>query len=92
MHGKWAIDFSVTKVAMLITYSHHYREFLEYKKSIVSQFTTFIGLSQHSHIIILNCAICLHVAHLNDLFLDKYDQFGDLITHHVIIGVNTALG
>ena len=58
----------------------------------VGQFTAFIDVSQHSHIIMLDCAIHLRVARSNDLSLDKHDRFGDLITHHVVIRVNTALG
>jgi len=70
---------------------HHAREFSEYKKFIVSQFATFINVSQHQKFILLNHTICLHVAHTNYLFLNCFNHFSDLITHHIFIGVNQRI-
>jgi len=86
-HGKWAITFAATKVAVLFAYPHQAREFSKYKKFIVGQFTDFIDISQHPIIILLDHAIHLQVACSNDLALDHFEKFSDLITHHVIIGV-----
>jgi len=56
-HGKWAIAFAMTKVAILFTDPHCVREFSEYEKFIVGQFATFVDVSQHQRIILLNHAI-----------------------------------
>ena len=90
-HGEWAIAFAATKAAILFVYPHCPREFSEYENFIVSQFATFIDISQHSRIIMLDCTIHLHMAHLKNLSLNKYDRFGDLIMHHVVIGESTLL-
>ena len=55
------------------------------------QFTVFGNTSLLFHVIDLNCAIRLWVASSNDINLTSYDQFGDLITHHVIIRVSSSM-
>ena len=89
-HGEWAIAFAATKAAVLFAYPHRAREFVEYEKFIVGQFGTFIDASQHLRIILLDRAVRLRVARSNDLSLDRFDRFGDLITHHVVIGTSTT--
>jgi len=88
-HGKWAITFVMTKSAVLFAYPHCGREFSDYEKFIIGQFATFVDVSQHIRIILLDRAICLRVAHSN-LSLDRHDKFGDLVTHHIVIGANSA--
>jgi len=90
MHGEWAIAFAMTKTNILFAYPHQGRELLDYEMFIVGQFTAFIDISQHGHIILLDSAIHLHVAQSNDLLLECHDRFGDLITHHIIVRVSAA--
>ena len=78
--------FATIKAAVLFTYLHCMREFSEYEKFIMGQFVAFIDVSKHPKIILLDCAIRLKVVHSNDLALNHFKKFGDLITHHVIIG------
>jgi len=47
MHGEWAIAFAATKAAVLYAYPHRSREFSEYEKFIVGQFSAFVDPSQH---------------------------------------------
>jgi len=59
MHGEWAIAFAATKAMVLFTYPHWTREYSEYEKFIMGQFTTFVDISQHIRLILLNHAIQL---------------------------------
>jgi len=66
-------------------------EFSKYEKFIVGQFVAFFDVTQHTRIILLNRAIHLQVTQSNDLALDHFEKFGDLITHHIIIGMIPAM-
>ena len=83
-HGEWAIVFTVTKTAILFTYPHHAREYIEYEKFIVRQFAAILDISQQARVVMLNHAVKLRVSRSNDLSLDRIDQFTDLITHHIV--------
>ena len=83
-YGKWAIAFTATKAAVLFTYPHRTREYIEYKKFIVGQFATILNISQHAHVVMLDHAVRLWVSRSNDLSLNRFNRFTDLITHHIV--------
>jgi len=84
-HSDWLLAFEVVREAVLFTLPHRAREFFGYCEFIISQFATFGDSSNHFHVVNLYQAIRLWVAQSNDLSLMSYDQFGDLVTHHVVI-------
>ena len=53
----WEITFTAAKVTVLFTYPHQSREFADYERFIIRQFTTFIDPTQHDHVILLDKAI-----------------------------------
>ena len=89
-HSKWAIAFTAMKATVLFAYPHRTREYVEYEKFIVGQFATILDISQHAHVVALDCAIRLQVSRSNDLSLDRINRFTNLITHHIVYA-QTAL-
>src|SRR5882724_2077680 len=70
---------------MLFAYPYRSKELNGYRKFIVGQFAAFGDSNLHFHVVNLDCAIRLRVTQSNDASFTSYDQFKDLITHHVII-------
>src|SRR5882724_5713980 len=86
MHSDWLLAFETTKEAILFTCPHRTKELNSYRKFIIGQFSAFSSNSNlHFHIFNLDHAIRLHVTQTNDITFMSYNQFGDLVTHHIII-------
>jgi len=51
------IAFTAAKAAVLFTYPHQSREFADYERFIIGQFSTFVDLTQHVHVTLLDKAI-----------------------------------
>src|SRR5882724_8026974 len=86
MHTDWLLAFEIAKEAILFAYPHRTKELNSYRKFIIGQFATFGGDSNlHFHVVNLDRAIRLCVAQTNDISFTSYDQFRDLITHHIVI-------
>jgi len=71
------------KRVILFAYLHCSKELDEYKEYIVGQFAG-TDPSQHSRILNLDRAICLHESQLNLLLLTSFNSYSDLITNHLI--------
>jgi len=85
-HSDWLLAFETAKEAILFAYPHRAKELNSYRKFIIGQFAAFGSDSNlHFHVVNLDRAIRLCVAQTNDIAFTSYNQFGDLITHHIVI-------
>jgi len=86
MHREWAIAFAATKALYSMPTSLLINNLQSMRNLWWVNSYAFIDPSQHQRIIHLDCAIHLCIACSRQTYPStKFDRFGNLITHHIII-------
>jgi len=89
-HGDWTIAYASVKEAILFAYPHRLKELCEYEKYIIGLFATVAIPVKYVLIVQLDRAICICIAHSNDMSFTCYHKFNDLVMCHLVMGAQAS--